>query len=138
MSSAYYDEVKIITSSNRGCLDKIFDLKHDPFEDVNLIDPAVRRDCSIRFGASTPEQLLGSVNKQVYHRHCEHVTKNIDECMETLHRQLVQKIQMMYPKLVDFVIHGNEGHKAFKTNAICSVPVASEVAPITYPFPNNV
>jgi hypothetical protein len=38
-SGGYFENIKLLTSTNRFCIDRIFDLRHDPFEDNNVLKP---------------------------------------------------------------------------------------------------
>ena len=46
-SAALYQDVKIITENQQGCVIRVFDLKHDPFEQRNLV--VNHQHCSLTF-----------------------------------------------------------------------------------------
>lgn len=68
-SAAYYHEVKIITSSRRGCLDRVFDLRHDPYEQHNLITYVFK--CNVNFNEYNAERYKNALDMRSVRKHCE-------------------------------------------------------------------
>ena len=61
-SAGYFKELKIITTTTHGCLDRVFDLKYDPTEGENLI---TRKFCQISFDSFGFKSIESAIRKDV-------------------------------------------------------------------------
>lgn len=149
-SASYYKDIKLITSSQRGCLDRIFDMKHDPYESHNLFDIKLP-PCSIRFDQFSFEISQNVLNNEIISQHCQnrvahhHNSQNvtttaeyssIDHCISKYTDGIIEKLKYMFPKLVTFAKYGNRPFTNYmqhdEKKAICSVPFVSEVKLINF------
>jgi len=131
--AAVYDQVKVTTTGLHGCVDRVFDLKHDPFEDRNFVNAP----CKV--SRDTPaNQLAGrlkeSISSAPFLAHCTKGSagqprEKIDACVRRLHDALLAKVQLMLPQLFQFVREGNEPMKYSlahrKEQSTCLVPTAN-------------
>ena len=71
-SGGYYDQIKILTTSPRGCLNRIFDMKYDAVESFNLYHGGF---CAIHFDMNTNQLTIPTIvehlNRQaIRNRYC--------------------------------------------------------------------
>jgi arylsulfatase A len=143
-SSGQFDKVKITTNSVLGCLDRVYDHRHDPFEEFNLFT-TTKKSCRLRFDTSPkdmPNALKESLNRtafgEVYRASAPYLSGSDYglECEEEYFEEFVNKVDLIWSKLVPFVKHGGHPmyeymHKRFD-KATCKVPVAAEITPIKF------
>jgi arylsulfatase A-like enzyme len=136
-SSAVYDQVKVMLKGTSGCLDRIFDLKHDPYEDHNMIYSA----CKVTAKTSSDEirdQVQRSIDPGAYRNHCQALKNEqhkIDACAKHLYNSLVNKVLFMLPPLFEFVKDGNYPMLEYATrkkSATCLVPTADVLKPVQF------
>jgi hypothetical protein len=131
-SAAYFEDIMLMTYSMNGCVERVFDMKHDPYQTRNLV--LGNHDMGLDVRAFTTNKVLCKVNFETHSlsllenlidrgaamHHCEGamggarfaVATNGNDpevCMAKYHRSVVTKLQVMLPKLKAFVLHGNEG-----------------------------
>jgi hypothetical protein len=145
MSAGYLDELKIITRSKFGCIYKIFDLKHDPFEDHNLASTGGH--CKIKFSSNNDD--FGSIiSTEIGRGHCSHKHNNNNEndnnmiekdilfCMENYRHKIISKMILIMNKLVPFALNGNIAHTNYMTKDrnlnTCETPTTSQVAKLDF------
>jgi hypothetical protein len=153
-SAGYYEYIKVISSSGRGCIDRVFDMRHDPTERTNLVVGSHRSDCYGRFDTyDKPGVLEALIPANVAQAHCADLIKhnavqNVlgavspgeQACMERYHKTLLSKLRIILDRLVPFALHGNRGHQHYMSDLIdkatCDIPVASQLK--TLDFNHNV
>lgn len=67
--AAYFEELKIITSSSAGCLDRVFDMKHDPLENRNLAVNA--HSCKVSYDRMSLSAIEDLIDRSSAKSHCE-------------------------------------------------------------------
>ena len=72
-SAAYYRDVKIITSSQRGCVIRVFDLKRDPYERHNLVK---NDNCKVNFHDYNIMKIEELIDKNTAKSHCETIAND--------------------------------------------------------------
>lgn len=132
-SSAYYKEVKIITSTYTGCLEHIYDLRHDHYESYNLINS----NLGCKFNFQDHNNYDSILNKALIKSHCEgsmKITSDsnvVIDCMAKYTSTILDKIKYMFPRLIAFVKYGNKAHQRYMSeqyhNATCKVPLINDV-----------
>ena len=101
-----------------GCLERIFDLKKDPYESRNLIQGP---KCAVRFDNFDATSLQKVVDKNSWRSYCSAEVSDIgkeesDEvtrCIAHHHQNILLRLHLMMSKLSVFVKYGNEPHKKF-------------------------
>ena len=156
-SAAYYKDLKIITSSNRGCLDRLYDLKHDPYEKANLIERGAGGSCTFHFGTPSLPHLETALRGELIKKMCENKVKHNhhsihpqqegnhsktseyhseSHCISKYVHSLVERAVYMFTKLAPFAMYGSEPFHHFMREDIkrgnCSVPLLSQVHPIVF------
>jgi hypothetical protein len=135
-SAGYYQDLKILTSEHgkpfRGCIDRIFDLRHDPYEHNNLMS-ADARQCPVSFKKYDSASLVSLLaHNGAVSKHCVEDAA----CIERYNAGVVERMLVIMPKLKAFVLHGSDVFDNYMRNdlkkATCSVPVVSEVKPIDF------
>ena len=133
-SAGYYDFIKIIAPG--GCVDRVFDLKHDPLENKNLLS---RKGCFLNFDNFDKKRLAAAMPVTIAEAHCASVhteTSALNACVTAYHTSLVSKITVIMERLISFVRYGNRGHQRYMSNwannATCSIPVASQLKVMEY------
>ena len=126
--------MKLTTNGRQGCLDRLFDLKHDPYEKFNLIAGS---GCRVQLSTSVEQlqkQVETVVRKEVFTKHCKaqgHEGSNVQPCVDKFVRNIVDKVVIVFPQLAQFVRTGNapmvEYMKERYQKATCRVPKASEI-----------
>ncbi len=126
-SSAMFESVKIILEGDAGCLDRVFDLRHDPFEDNNL----VAEKCKINKRTSKPllrEQLKASIGSSSFRQLCvkrRDIALKVDECITHQYNKLLDKIEYMLLHLINFIEEGSAPMRNYMKHAkeaTCLVP----------------
>jgi hypothetical protein len=132
MSGAYYNDFKVITSSYKGCVQRIYDLKRDPYESHNLV---IGDDCEMnfeKFNMGVIERIIGKDkkgrNRERVRGQCSTVLNpfsnphlsggvggdiEINTCVQKYYKNLMHKIEYMFPKLRAFVLYGNKAHDIY-------------------------
>jgi len=138
-SSGWYDEMKLTTTGRQGCLDRVFDLKHDPYEKFNMIGGS---KCRVQFSTGVEQlkaQMDTIVRKNVFEGHCKaqgHDGATVQPCVEKYVNAIIEKVQIVFPQLVRFVSDGNAPMVTYMNerykNATCKVPKASDIQGIQY------
>jgi hypothetical protein len=139
-SAGYFEHVKIITSTNRGCLDRVFDLRHDPLERNNLFSNNRHnsKHCSVHFEHFEWNELEKVIPKDLIdHAHCISMEgEGLDSCLKKSHGLLVWKVHAIMSKLSPFAHFGNSAHskKYLSTSPstsfsapVCVIPGVSQV-----------
>ena len=103
-----------------GCLERIFDLKKDPFELKNLV---IGPKCAVKFDnfdAITLEKVIGKDSWKSYCNNSEVLNiekgeKNDEmmQCVTRHHEIILLRLHLMMSKLSVFVKYGNEPHRKF-------------------------
>lgn len=75
-SAAYYQDLKLLTTGSRGCVNRLFDLKHDPLEAHNLIRADAARDCSVNFDHRSVLAVEKMLDNELISAHCESRVKH--------------------------------------------------------------
>lgn len=84
-SAGYYDDFKILSSTNGGCIDRMFDLKYDPLEKMNLLANGYAVDrprggnlCRLNFENANPDTIANILPKDNIGvtKHCLHYTNS--------------------------------------------------------------
>ena len=106
-SGGYFDDVKIITTERRGCLYQVYDLRHDPYENRNLvvgmqgkfISSFNHYPCPVRYdtyqNVHEIENLIDKVSARAHCTESQGATGNIELCMKKYHLSIVTKIQVI-------------------------------------------
>lgn len=137
-SSGWYDNLKITTTSHHGRLDRMFDHRIDPTEQLNLFN----KTTEINF--STPSGILRTKFKQAismeaYKTYCAtnkmgHIT--IAACTAARHRHAVNRAMNIWSELTKFVTKGNTPMVTYEKErydkATCKVPKVSDLPAISY------
>ncbi len=97
-SAGYFEDVKVITSGHQGCVIRIFDLKHDPFEHHNIAGKAARA-CEVSFGRFDAASIGKIVNSESAKAHCDGdgsgvVKVDPEACMKKFHRNIALKVEV--------------------------------------------
>ena len=159
-SAAYYKDIKIITSSYRGCLVKIYDMKHDQYESHNLYNgggSGWETDCKINFDAQNIHTHI--LRDDLIRNHCEKRTKKNSHssstttgktgtgaaaaeyqshghCLSKYVHSVIEKVQYMLPHLARFAKYGSGPFHSYmkndEKNAVCIVPSISQIKPIEF------
>jgi len=129
--AAVYDQVKVTTTGLSGCMDRVFDLKHDPFEDHNFVTARckVSRETP---PAQLAARLRESISPAPFHAHCKvsSAREKADACARRLHEALLAKVEHMLPVLFQFVREGNfpmSDYLKHQKEATCLVPTVDMV-----------
>jgi hypothetical protein len=104
-SGGYFDDIKIITTDHQGCLLQVFDLRHDPYEDRNLVVNGGRHKthhCAVNFDSyNNVHNLENLIDRGIAKHHCEkHMEtaagqrSTVESCMAKYHQNVVTKIQV--------------------------------------------
>jgi hypothetical protein len=151
MSAAYLDDVKVITTGHDGCLIRVFDVRHDPYEARNLVGNAGAKNSKVTFGRYSNQSISEAIDKEAAKVHCQgkggdgsaasHESSSgalLNACQLKYHESVVHKVVTMFPKLVQFVREGNHAHERYlrerKKNTICPVPKLSMVRPLDFDY----
>lgn len=138
-SSGWYDDLKLTTSSYKGCLDRVFDHRIDPTERLNLLTSS---GCTIKFGtpiATLRADFKRAIGIQEYKKFC--AAKKLDrtaqlECVTTRHSHTVDRAMKIWLELTKFVTLGNTPMITYQKErydkAICKVPNVSDLPAISY------
>lgn len=105
-SAGVYEDLKVITSTPKGCVDRIFDLKHDPFESRNLMSAELRgnmRHCLVNFDKFDGGTIEKIVDKQAAAHHCATAAafhgldgqSEVASCINRFHKAIVDKIKVI-------------------------------------------
>jgi arylsulfatase A len=139
-SAAFYHELKIISSNPNVCVDRIYDLRHDPYEQHSLISQPFR--CAISMQHFGSDSYKSALDQQIIRKHCQDMpssstsTSNLDSCVENYVTSMVARIAIMYPRLVAFVKHGNYAHQEYmnhdKEHVTCDVPSLNQTKRLKY------
>lgn len=135
-SAGYLDQVKVMFRDHVGYIDKIFDFKHDPFESVNLLDQS---QGGLQLDRLSKEDIVKMIAKEPFKKHCETVGgSGVEECVRRNHERIVEKIEIIVPKLRAFVRHGSDmfQHYMAKYNphATIQTPLASQLPSVASYF----
>lgn len=140
-SAGYFDQIKVIAQGRRGCIEKIFDLKHDPFEDRNLLASPYNHHAMCKLsiydvdGAALKNALLSNHDLPLPD-HCKTAAAMQESCSDKYLSMVVFKSMVVVRKLVPFMRDGNRGHQWYMSEdadkAVCDVPVASHVKQMDY------
>jgi hypothetical protein len=157
-SAGYYDSVKVISSTNRGCIDRIFDMRHDPLEKVNLLtgnESPLKGNCKLHFQNVDLAMLKNVLANVPVKPHCRTIgvdnkkhnnnnNNNIsgrdliseEDCKRRYNSLIATKVWIILKKLIPFVRYGNRGHLQYlekdANHATCMIPTASEVVKLNY------
>eukprot|EP01038_Epipyxis_sp_PR26KG_P008225 gene8225-11131_t len=149
-SAGYYEYIKIITTSYRGCIIKVYDMKHDPTERNNLVFNQHKTDCFANLENFDIQKLHGLLPKSIAKDHCNYFVPiinstsstngkpadSVDICIEKYYRSLISKTMIILHKLAPFVKFGNYGHQKYMKEdidkATCNVPLASQLKTLDY------
>lgn len=138
-AGGWYEYVKVL-ASNDGCIDRVFDMRHDPTEQVNLVESS-RHRCSLSFNSVTMQALMGALSKHWAAAHCQQVMsskhsedflhgESDDKCQARYHAHLAKKVGVVLSKLVPFFHFGKQGWANYMDtdfkHATCAVPMASQ------------
>jgi hypothetical protein len=136
-SSALFEDVKVTTTGRMGCVDRIFDLKHDPTETRNLArleSGPGGRACAVTFDQHGSELVRALVSRTAFEGHCNkagtHATKAKEmACVDKYHRAVVAKVAYMLPHLATFVRQGDKPMRYYLQHErrSCLVPAVAEV-----------
>ena len=116
----------------------MFDLKKDPLESKNLIKPHSNR---LDFNNLSPSNIRENVNldSSIVSNKCMEAN-NHTTCSTRYYENNIRKIIYIMSKLKNFVHYGNAGHqyymRHYEKQAVCHVPVVSEIHPLRYGEPN--
>jgi hypothetical protein len=128
-SAGYFDGLKVILREN-GCLYRIFDMHHDPYEDANLavVQRGSRNQCSsASISKYDRETLVSVINKDAGRSHCERsVQRQPGECLQKYQESVLERLLVIMNRLVPFVRHGKTARDNYNIEAtVCDIPVAS-------------
>lgn len=135
-SGGYFDNVKVLTDSNRGCIDRIFDLRYDPFESTNLLRRpfSESHQCKMNFD-NVNVGMLKTALSHLENHHCDGPSDKVSCNNHHIHRIIV-RVMVILDKLIPFVRYGNKGHLNYMekdvNKATCDIPVASRVLNFNY------
>jgi len=133
--AAVFDQVKVTTTGASGCMDRVFDLKHDPFEDHNFVTQRckVSKDTpAAKLTASVKE----SISSAPFVAHCKAgaggggAKEKVDACVKRLYDALLAKVELMLPPLFTFVREGDHpmaDYRQHRKEATCLVPTADMI-----------
>jgi len=133
-SAGYHDGVKVILKES-GCIYRIFDMHHDPYENANLAVLAGPSQCSAASLQKYDDQTLEkAVNKQAGKMHCEHaMQREPGECLHKYHKRLLRKIALIMNELVPFVLYGKTARDNYNTGmTTCPVPLPWQPQRLTF------
>lgn len=139
-SAGYYDYVKVIASGHNYCIDRIFDLRHDPLESTNLLPSRVGKSCALRFDGVDLQRIKDALGTSPIQPHCslhgeskdkKVIEAKLEACKTKYHSLVATKVWIILKKLIPFVHFGNKGHLKYLAKdmdkATCDIPVASKV-----------
>lgn len=160
-AGGYYENVKVLTSGPRHCIDRIFDLAADPFERRNLLKGPYTSvyHCPLGIASADVNAIRsalshGDLQTAAIASHCNHGADMSDEdekqaqefvqdkdkdkeaCKVHYINILTFKTMVILRKLLPFVRDGKRGHDKYMSKtadkATCSVPIASMIEPLDY------
>jgi hypothetical protein len=150
-SAGYYDFVKVLSSSSRGCIDRIFDLRHDPLEKVNLLSAQFTQGCRLHFQNVRLDAIANALQSAPVRPHCllaaatdteslpaQSQVDSLTEsnCHAKYRKMLATKVWIVLKKLIPFVKYGNRGHLKYlerdAKNATCAIPITADVFRLQY------
>lgn len=152
-SAGYYDYVKVIASTQRGCIDRIFDMRHDPLEHVNLLtgsDRPLSNGCRVNYNNIDFQMVKNLLANAPLKPHCSVVNSSNggkdrdtthnraaeDECKRKYNSLIATKVWIILKKLIPFVKYGNRGHLNYLSkdadHATCMIPVTNDVFKLNY------
>jgi arylsulfatase A len=153
-SGGFYEHIKVLASDT--CVDRVFDLRHDPVESANLLQLQGRHPCSVQFDSVSLQVLHQALSNRFAEQHCEllsasrhhnnssnskarekHLESDSEEkCRLRYHAHLVKKVGIILSKLIPFFQFGKQGYQNYvdkdARHATCAVPMASQVKRLRY------
>jgi hypothetical protein len=129
-SAGYFEDLKVMSSTNQGCVDRVYDLRHDPFEQRNLVLP--NKGCLVRFDSQDPRNFESIIDPNAAKSHCKML--DATACLAKYHRSVITKMQTIFPKLTAFAKFGNFPMIQYmkKDDAFCEVPTVGKVSAINF------
>eukprot|EP01039_Chlorochromonas_danica_P000571 gene571-615_t len=142
-----YEELKVLVNREEGCLDAIFDLRLDSREEVNLVSPSVRSQCSLNLRSVRVSDLTTALlSEAAIKHHCgeiakhgisshegdesHHAGESAEHCQSHYRHRLFRKLSVILTKLKPFFLYGKQGWQNYMDEdfkkAICAVPHASQ------------
>lgn len=141
-SAGHFDHVKVVAQGRRGCIDRLFDLKHDPFEDRNLLAAPYNDHGQCRLsvydvdGNAIRHALQSRGAALPLPEHCAQHAAHRDACRDKYIAMVTFKVMIIVRKLLPFMRDGNHGHQLYMAEdadrAVCAVPAASAVAQMDF------
>lgn len=129
-SAGYFEDLKVMSSTNQGCVDRVYDLRHDPYEQRNLVVP--NKGCIVRFGSHDLHNMEALIDRNAAKSHCKML--DATACLAKYHRSVITKMQVIMPKLTAFAKYGNQPMIDYmkRDNAFCAVPTIGQVPLINF------
>jgi arylsulfatase A-like enzyme len=111
-SGGHFDDIKVITTERNGCLLQVYDLRHDPYEDRNLVTGRQQKhNCKIHFNNyNNLRELENIIDRDFSRHHCEkHIEAanaqktTLESCMTKYHQSVVAKIQVCVCSVITLI-----------------------------------